>query len=82
MTTERDLVIPELSFALNGTHRTHVLDDEAIRFRRVLESLLAAPFKVASSAKTLRKETNVETYKSCCGGGTKRKVGFKNMQCS
>jgi len=58
MTAERDLVIPELSFVLNGTHSTHVLDDEAVRFRRVLESLLAAPFKVASSAKTcVRKPT-------------------------
>lgn len=43
MATKHDLVIPKLSLILDGTHRTHALNDEAIRFRCLLESLLAAP---------------------------------------
>lgn len=43
VTAEHDLVIPKLSFVLDGTHRTHALDDEAIRFGCLLEPLLAAP---------------------------------------
>jgi hypothetical protein len=43
VTAKRDLVIPKLSFVLDGTLRTDALDDEAIRFRCVLESLLPTP---------------------------------------
>ena len=43
MATERDLEVPESSFVLDGTHRAHTIDNEAIRFWRLLESLLAAP---------------------------------------
>ena len=49
MTTKNDLVIRKLSFVLNGAHRTHPFDDEAVRFRCMLESLLPAPLKAASS---------------------------------
>jgi len=43
MATKYDLIIPKLSFVLDGAHRPHALDDEAIGFRCPLESLLAAP---------------------------------------
>ena len=49
MPTKHDLVIPKLSFVLDGTHRTNAFNNEAIRFRCPLESLLAVPLKVASS---------------------------------
>ena len=43
MTAERDFVVPESSFCLDGARGTHALDDEAVCFWRLLESLLAAP---------------------------------------
>ena len=43
MSTEHDLEIPKPSLVLDGAHRAHTVDDEAIWFRRLLESLLAAP---------------------------------------
>jgi len=61
-------MIPKLLYVPNGTHRTHTSDDEAIWFLRVLESLLAASFKVASLEKPLRKEADIESSKSCSGG--------------
>ena len=49
MTTKHNLIISKFSFVLDGAHRTHAFDDEAIRFRCVLESLLAAPSDVTGS---------------------------------
>jgi len=43
MSTEHDLEIPKPSLILDGAHRTHAVNDEAIWFWRMLESLLAAP---------------------------------------
>ena len=43
MTAERDFVIPKPSFGLDGARGTHALDDEAVCFWWLLESLLAAP---------------------------------------
>jgi len=43
MSTEHELKIPKPSLILDGAHRTHTVYDEAIWFRRLLESLLAAP---------------------------------------
>jgi len=43
MTTEHDFEIPKPSLILDSTHRARAVNDEAIRFWRVLESLLAAP---------------------------------------
>jgi hypothetical protein len=68
VTAKRDLDIPELSFVLDGTLRTDALDDEAIQFRCLLESLLPTPWKIASSESP---DVNVpvnKTHKSCCDG--------------
>ena len=81
VTAKRNLEICELSFVLDGTHRTHSVDDEAIPFGFVLESLFATPLEVTEFKKPLRKETNVETHRSCCDGET-RDVSLKNYAVS
>lgn len=43
MTAKHDLVIPELSFVLDGALSTHAWDDKAVGFRCLLEPLLPAP---------------------------------------
>ena len=43
MTAKRYLVIAKVPFGLDGTHRTRTVDDKAIRFPCLLESLQAAP---------------------------------------
>ena len=43
MTTEVDLDIRKFSFVLDGAHCAHAVDDEAIWFRCLLESLLSVP---------------------------------------
>ena len=43
MATEHDLVIPKLSFVLDGAHRTDPVDNKAVRFGCLLEPLLPAP---------------------------------------
>ena len=48
MATKDNFEISKLSFILDGAHCTHTINDEAIRFRRLLESLLAAPWKATN----------------------------------
>ena len=43
MSTEHDLEIPKSSLILDGAHRARAVNNEAILFRRMLESLLSAP---------------------------------------
>lgn len=43
--TERNLEIPKVSFDLDGAHGSYAIDDEAVRFGCLLESLLAGPYK-------------------------------------
>ena len=43
MTAKDDLVIPKLSFVLEGALSTNAFDDEAIQFGGLLEPLLPTP---------------------------------------
>jgi hypothetical protein len=65
MTAKRDFVITKVSFVLDSAHSTHAIDNQAVRFRSLLEPLLAAPWK-AKISETLRGEADMETHRSCC----------------
>ena len=43
MTTQHNLVISKLPLVLDSTHRTYTVNDKAIRFGGLLESLLTVP---------------------------------------
>ena len=56
MTTKRNLIISELSFILDGAHCADTFNDKTIRFRCLLEPLLAVPYNAEISETSVAEE--------------------------
>ena len=81
MTAKRDFVIPKLSLVLNGTLSTYAIDDEAVRFRCLLEPLLPAPYMATNSGDFLGKRARKLTSHTVLWLMSKNTVSLNDSRC-